>query len=376
MILRNKKIRVYFLIPSLRGGGAEKVAIQIASRLNPVFFQSALVVGEKKGDYLSFLPPKLRIVDLHKKRVRGILFPLIKLIKNEKPDILVSFMHHCNLVAILSKILSGQKVKLIAAERNPIEYLSKKNFLFKLKLTIERLLYRSCTAILVSSKGMKKNVVKFLKFPAEKIKVIYNPIDIKNILQKSHQSIDHPWLNNKKIPVIISCGRLVPQKGFNNLIKAFSKLLKTRKAKLIILGQGAQKKSLLNLIERLKIKSSVDLVGFKKNPYALMARADIFVLSSMWEGMPNVLLEAMALGLPIVSTDCPYGPNELIKSGESGLLVSPANPEEMAKAIDKFLTNRGFAIQCGRNARLSAEKFSIQNIVAQYEDFFYSLIKN
>ena len=176
----------------------------------------------------------------------------------------------------------------------------------------------------------------------EKIKVIYNPVVNKSLINKSIEEIHHPWLNNKDLPVILGIGRLTKQKNFEHLIKSFKEVLKVKKARLIILGEGEERSNLEKLIINNNLIDLVDLPGFVDNPYAFMKKADVFVLSSSWEGFGNVIVESMSVGTPVVCTDCKSGPNEILNNGEYGFLVKVNDIEDMSNKILKILINNPF----------------------------------
>ncbi|MBI2013517.1 MAG: glycosyltransferase [Candidatus Colwellbacteria bacterium] len=368
-----KRIKVFIFIPSLVGGGAERVSSRIASCLNPELFDTMLVVGKKEGEYVSQLPPTLAVRDLNKKRVRSCIIPLARLFRQEKPDVVISFMHHSNIAVLMAKVLSISKVKVITAERNVMESAYKGFRRFFLPLT--RLLYRFSDASLAGSEGLKKNIMEFLHISEEKFRVIYNPIDFGFIRTKSRERPNHPWLRSKEHPLVLGVGRLVPQKDFATLIRAFARAKKPKDTRLIILGQGPLREELLGLAKELGIADSVDFPGFQENPYVFFANADVFVLSSIWEGFGNVIPESFALRVPVVSTDCNYGPNEIIENEANGILVPPGDPEVMAKGIERMLNDRKFGTQCAANAQKDAERLSIEKITDQYQDFILSVIK-
>lgn len=369
-----KKIKLFVFIPSLRGGGAEKVSSKIASRLDPKLFDTTLVVGKKEGEYVSVLPVNLLVRDLDKAHVRDCIIPLAFLFRREKPDVVISFMHHSNIVALLAKMLSFSSVKIITAERNVMEYVYE--HVPKIFLPFARLLYRLSAASLGGSKGLQENVRAFLGIPENKFRVIYNPIDFDFIQSKATEPVHHPWLQDNHPPVVLGVGRLVPQKDFTTLIRAFVLAKKPKGTRLIILGQGPLEEELLVLVEKLGVADSVNFPGFQKNPYPFFANADVFVLSSRWEGFGNVIPEALALGVPIVSTDCEYGPNEIIENEVNGLLVPVHDDKAMASAIGRMLNDKNFARGCAERGQMVAKRLAIEEIAKQYEDFINCVTDN
>jgi glycosyltransferase involved in cell wall biosynthesis len=204
------------------------------------------------------------------------------------------------------------------------------------------------------------------------IKTIYNPINQEFIWQLATEKITNQSFLEKQ-PVIISAGRLGKQKGFDLLINAFSIVRKKLSAKLVILGKGRERQRLKTLIENLGLENDVLLAGFAQNPFKFIARSSVFVSPSFYEGFPNALLEAMALGIPVVSTDCPSGPREIIADGENGLLVLVGDVDALANAILRVLQDKDLAMKLSENGRRRIKDFSIDKIIKQYEDIFLSV---
>jgi glycosyltransferase involved in cell wall biosynthesis len=176
--------------------------------------------------------------------------------------------------------------------------------------------------------------------PRDQIEVIYNPVITPGLLEQAGRAVDHPWFAEGQQPVVLGVGRLTPQKDFPNLIRAFAEVRRRRAARLVILGEGPDRPALAALIAELGLEADADLAGFRENAAAYMARAAVFVLSSAWEGLPTVLIEALATGTPVISTDCKSGPREILQEGRLGALVPVRNPAALANAIDAVLDRR------------------------------------
>lgn len=259
--------------------------------------------------------------------------------RKRKPNVLISTLDDANVIAIIAKCLSGSQATSVIRVANTCslsmqEMKPVKRFLLACGV---RFLYRFTDAIIAISKGVADDLSKNFAIPGEKIKVIYNPINREDVSEKSKQIPDHPWLQDKKIPIVLNVGRLAEQKDQSTLMEAFSRLRTKRKAKLIILGEGCNGEKLEQLSKELHIAGEVSLPGFVRNPYAYMKKADVFVLSSKWEGFGNVLLEAMACGTQVVSTNCPSGPAEILENGKYGRLVPVGDVEALVKAIEDTL---------------------------------------
>jgi glycosyltransferase involved in cell wall biosynthesis len=205
--------------------------------------------------------------------------------------------------------------------------------------------------------------MRITRLPKERVATIHNPVFRSDITLLSSERLDHPWLVQRDIPVVVGAGKLKPQKDFKTLLRAFAIVRQQRPVKLIICGEGRERDSLMGLARELGIETDVDLIGSVRNLYAVLARASVFVLSSAWEGLPNVLIEALACGCPVVSTDCPSGPAEILDNGAFGRLVPVGDAIRMADAIRQTLeappTKEGMVAR--------AKCFSFDDAMIRYE---------
>lgn len=362
------KIKILFVLPSLRGGGAERVVLALLKNIAKGKFQLELVLLEETGDYLEKIPQDIKIHNLNKKRARWALFSLAKLIRQEKPDILFTTLPQ--IVAITYLSLKFVKVKPIwlirRANYEPPGVVPLITRLFLKKA------YQKADKVICVSQGLAGDLKKNWHISERKIKVIYNPIDIENIQNLAKELLNHSWFTSQT-PVIIAVGRLTKQKGFSLLIKAFALVISKLKPKLIILGQGPEKKRLREISKQLGIERQVEFLGFQKNPYRFIARAKVFVLSSLWEGFPNVLVEAMTCGTPVVATDCPFGPREILGNGKYGLLVPKADEKALAAAVLKIFENSQLAQNFSEKAKERIKDFAKDKIIKEYENLFLEL---
>jgi glycosyltransferase involved in cell wall biosynthesis len=230
-----------------------------------------------------------------------------------------------------------------------------------------KILYSNSDRIIAISSGVQEDLVKNFKIPEKKIMVIYNPIDIEEIQNYSKQKVDHKWLDNSRYKTIITVGRLEIQKNQAMLIRAFKQVYqKLPETRLIILGEGNQRRNLIKLIKDLEIESRVQLLGQQNNPFKFVTMADLFVLSSDYEGFGNVIIEAMACGCPVVSTNCKSGPNEIITNEENGILVTVNNVGMLSEAIISLLQNSGQREKLVYNAYKRITEFRVEKISRQY----------
>jgi glycosyltransferase involved in cell wall biosynthesis len=270
----------------------------------------------------------------------------MRYLKRSKPDFLISEAHYSNEAAMLAKLLSGAPTKIVVAEQIMLSLHAKQgqHASARLATLTSRIFYRFADAIVASSHGVAKDSAQITGLPLERIKVIYNPVITPRLLDMSKEPVDHPWFAPGAPPVILSAGRLDSQKDFPTLIRAFARVRKARYARLVILGKGDEHHSLKTLIKELELEKDIALPGYLQNPFAYMSKAAVFVLSSIYEGLPNVLIEAMAAGTPVVSTDCPSGPAEILSNGKYGELIPVGDSEKMAAAIMRALDEKRKAI--------------------------------
>lgn len=375
--MNNGKIDIHFFIHSLGGGGAQQVTIRLLKYLNRKLFQPTIILVEKRGPFVDKVPTDVPIVDLKVRHVRYALPKLMRHLHRKRPDILFSVMGYTNVIALLAQRFTGIPTKVFASVHNTLSKSTKnrRNIRAKVILYLERRLYPKAERVIAVSQGVKDDISDYLGIRKEKIAMIYNPIVDGTIFELTQESVNHPWFHNSEIPVIIAVGALTKQKNYLLLFRAFKLILARHPARLVILGEGRQRAHLENIAKELGITDNVALLGFQGNPYKFMAKASAFVLSSSWEGLPTVLVEAMACGVPVVSTDCTSGPSEIIsRPGHNGLLVPVDQPEALADAILQILENKELATRFAKAASERAEDFGAARITREYEELFKSVL--
>ncbi len=362
LVKSTQKIAIF--LASLQGGGAERSMLRLANSWAERGLNVDLVLTQKDGAYLSDISPKLKLINLETSRVILSLPKLIAYLKQEQPTSLLCALNYVNLVALWAKFCSGVSTQVIVTVRNTLSQERKISDQQK-KHLMHRLIYRFypwADEIVAVSRGVADDLAKTAKLPRERIKVIYNPTFTPNILLQAKATLDHPWFSDTEQPVILAAGRLTQQKDFPTLIKAFAIAQQHYCARLMILGEGEERCPLEALVKELGLEDRVSLPGFVKNPFAYMAQAALFVLSSAWEGFANVLVEAMAVGTPVVSTNCPSGPEEILEQGKYGQLVPVGDVEKLAIAMVTTLQNP----QSSEDLQHRAMDFSMENSVNQY----------
>ncbi len=366
-------MKLFIVIPSLAAGGAERVVLNIANNIDrSKFSKIKLILFEKAGIFLNDLSDDIEVIAIkrqyHKYGLQWlIVLQLARLIRIEKPDVIISFMWYPNLITIISKLLSKYKGRLILSERASL-YLSFGFVGNLLRRFAMRYLYSFSDVLVVNSKGLADQIKTKYPFLSNKLQVIYNPVDIGRLKELSKEEVLHPWFK-ESVPIIVGVGRLGPEKGFDYLIRAINILVDSgEQCRLILIGKGKEESLLKAIASELKISDRVFFAGLQRNPYKYMSRASVFVLSSLSEGFPNVLLEAMALGVPPIATRCQTGPEEIIKHGENGLLVPVADENALAEAIRELLRNDELREKIALSAKKKAQEFDVKYIVKKYED--------
>ena len=345
----NKSKPIAFLLPDLEWSGLGRVAVNLAKEISSRGISVDLVVGSATGVFLKEIPPQIRIVDFERQiqpRLQSalkILLPLRRYLQIEKPTALVCYLYTCNVVTLMAKMLVRSKVKLVLVEHIILyEKQEKKQQKLQERFLpiLMRWLYPSADKVVACSQGLARDLEIYLGFNHGKIDVIYNPVIDEKLAEKANLFVEHPWFNKGEIPVVLGAGRLVRQKDFATLIRAFALVKKEQKVRLVILGEGQLKNQLLTLVGQLNLENDVVILDFVENPYAYMAKSAVFVLSSGWEGFGNVVAEALAAGAPVVSTNCPSGPAEILDNGKYGELVAVGNSQGMAEAILRVLSGK------------------------------------
>lgn len=326
---------VAIFVPSLGASGAERVAVNLGKGLLKAGRPVDLVVADATGSLRSQIPEGVRLVDLDTSRVLTSLPPLVRYLRQQRPAGLIAFMHHANIVALWARRLAGTPTRVVATVHNTMSVATQrpKNHRSRLAPLFVRGFYGWADEIVAVSQGVADDLVQGSGLSPERVKVIYNPVVTDDLLAALSSSPPHPWLEPGEPPVIMGVGRLTAQKDFSTLLRAFALVRRRCRARLMIMGEGEDRPVLEALARELGIADDVALPGFRLGIHAFLARAAVFALSSAWEGLPTVVIEALALGRRVVSTDCPSGPREILQGGRFGRLVPVRDHEALGKAI-------------------------------------------
>lgn len=337
-----ERLSVAIYIHDLSPGGVERQTLALALELQQRGVDITLVVHQMRGELLPLLPSSVPVVNLHAARTLHDVGRLRHFLREAKPDILMANVDHNNVAAALAKALSGTSTKLVICQHNPLsaEYHATVNWTHRLVPLAYRLLASRINHAVAVSNGIARELQHDAGLPASKITTIYNAVIGSDFASRASQPVTHPWLVNKTCPVFVSAGRLVEMKDHRNLLHAFAQLRSTQPARLMVLGVGPMLAELQALAIALDVADDVEFAGFVANPLPYMRAADAFVLSSRSEGFGNVLVEAMGCGTPILSTNCPHGPADILSHGEYGILVPPRDSDALATGMARILAER------------------------------------
>lgn len=356
-----EKTRAALFLPNLGGGGAERITLNLAEQLVSEGVQVDLVVAKGEGDLLSQVPNTVTLVDLGASWYVTSTFPLVRYLIGARPDVLLSALPVANCIAVWSCFLARFSGHLVLGNHGAIQSgiaassLLRKKVLFRLM----KWAYPRADHIAVSQ-GVGDDIATTFNLPRNKIDVIYNPVITPDVRANMQKAVHHPWLQPGQPPVVLGVGRLTAQKDYPTLLRAFAELRKLKDVRLIILGEGKDRDSLEALARQLGIASDIEMPGFVANPLPYIKAASVFALSSRWEGLPTVLIEALACGTPIVSTDCPSGPSEVLENGVWGQLVPMGDVQALSDGIANAMCQE-------RDVGIArAEKFNVKNATLGY----------
>ncbi|MGX2032803.1 glycosyltransferase [Methylocaldum gracile] len=358
--------RLAVLISFSGTGGVERMVMNLL----PAFSQEGLAVDllailrKPAPELIRLNGSGLRVLDLGVGHTALAVPGLVRYLKTERPLALLAAKDRAIRAAVLAKRVSRADTRLVGRLGTHLSAaMANKPALIRwARQWPMREMYSAVDRIVAVSEGVAEDTRRIAKLPPEKIVVIRNPVITPEMMEKSRMPVDHPWFASSDVPVILGAGRLTRQKDFSTLIRAFARVRAFIDSRLVILGEGRLRPSLEKLAADLGIADAVALLGHVANPYAYMARSSLFVLSSAWEGSPNVLTEALALGTPVVSTDCPSGPREILRDGLYGPLVPVGDVERLA---DAMLNTLQFPLE-NRLLREAASEYTVERSAARY----------
>ncbi|MCE2453025.1 MAG: glycosyltransferase [Nitrospinae bacterium] len=386
----DKPLRIALAIPHLGGGGAERSVLKLARGLIERGYRVDILVFEKIDTLADEMPSEARLIELKPGPIHDIHDRIhlaqrygLRILRFLRRSLLqdarsiAAYIEKEQPDCILPSLPRAKSATLMAlgfTNLNPVTIPTVHSVLMNTKRRFRKLysiLFPVADCIIAVSDGVADNLALSLEFPRERISRIYNPADTEEIAELTRAVPDHPWTSDDGPPVILSAGRLARVKDFPTLLRAFAQVSRNREVRLIILGEGNWRRRLEKLIRKLGLQEKVSLPGWVSNPYAFMNRTSVFVLSSKYEGLGNVLIEAMACGCPCVSTDCPAGPAEILDNGRFGPLVPVGDTSALAAAMERVLDSPPDK----ETLAARAQEFSFDVSVDQYESLILDLVR-
>ena len=357
--------RLALFLPSLGGGGAERVMVTLANGFARRGHPVDLVLARAEGPFLSDVVEEINLVDLEVGRTAAALPGLVQYLRDYRPAALLSTLNHANLIAIIAHRLAGSKARLVVREANTTSFSTGEGAPLRGRLVpwLMRGLYRFAHQVVAVSGGVGDDLVEAGIAAPGQVEVIYNPSITEEGKALARESVEHPYFE-RGFEVILAVGSLTRQKDYPTLIDAFERIAESRdEARLVVLGEGEERPVLEAMIASRGLSERVDLAGFVDNPFSYMAKCDVFVLSSAWEGLPNTLIQALGVGATAVATDCPSGPREILDGGRWGPLVEVGDSPGLAKALEEVLDGRWIEPD-GREEHL--QQFREEAVVQRY----------
>ncbi len=351
--------RVAILAPLKEWGGLERTMLILCREFVARGIELEFILT--RGGQIPYpdeFPQQVRIVDLRSKHKIDAVPRLIRHLRRSRPVALLTAKDHAAKVAILARMIGRLDVRIVVKVSSPLSQILRRSG----KRRFARWLYPRADRIIAISQGVKTDMVLHLGVPPGQVHVVYNPVVTSDMDERAQHLTGHPWLDADPVPVILSAGRLTPSKDFPALMRAFTGVRRQRECRLVILGEGPERGRLETLAGDLGVAGDVLLPGYQRDPIPWMARAAVFALASRYEGLGNVLVEAMAVGTPVVSTDCPGGPAEILENGRYGSLVPLDDLESLTVALVETLDDP----VAPEILRRGAERFHDSIIASQY----------
>jgi glycosyltransferase involved in cell wall biosynthesis len=369
---------IALFIPVLTFGGAEKVVITLANGLAEKGHKVDLVLIKREGQLLHTVSDKVRLIPLGSKKTFLSVWKLRHYLKENRPDVLLSGLDNANIVSSLTMRTLKIKTKHIIALHTNLKqsYLRPRTKLHHFYPAMMRKLFPHADHFVAVSKCVAKQSGNFLGLNNDRIEVIYNPVINSKIKEKALEAVDNTWLNDPRYFTMVAAGRIFEAKDYPTMLRGFAKVLQEAPhARLIILGDGKQtiRREMEGIISKEKMGHAVELCGFVHNPYAYINKASLFVLSSKWEGFGNVLVEALYLGKPVISTACECGPEEILQKGKFGSLVPVGKPDELAKAMIDEIKVKSFSDKEALSLHL--KQMEDEYVVSKYEEFLQQRVE-
>ena len=335
----SRPLSIAIYMHDLAGGGVERMKMDLIRNFQRGGATVTLLLHSGAGDLGGLVPDGLRVVAFGTRRTIIDVVPLARFLRRERPDILLSSLDHNNIIALLAKAVARSRSKVVICQHNALssEAGGAAGWKYRVIPRLYRWLFPLADGLVTVSRGVADDLAQVCGIARGRISVVHNPVIGEDFARKLDGRTDHPWFGDGGPRPFVSAGRLVEQKDHETLLRAFALYLRREHGRLVILGAGPRRVALEALAAELGIAGDVWFAGFQENPIPFVRDAAAFVLSSRYEGFGNVLVEALGCGTPVISTDCPYGPAEILADGSYGRLVPPGDAGALAEALDPGL---------------------------------------
>jgi glycosyltransferase involved in cell wall biosynthesis len=377
---RSERVRLLIVAPTLRIGGAERVVVEMLRHFDRQRFDLSLALLNREGEHLAGIP-STPVFDLGRRSrlsLGHLVWRMARLLRRLRPEVIVSHMWPANVVSLLGQACARSRAKVIVCEHSPPSLMFNTSFdpWGGLKRRVLRLAYPHAASVVAVSTGVKRDLCVAHGLSESKVCVIHDPIDLQNVRLQAASAPGSDCVTSQNRRTVLAVSRLTAEKDVATLMHAFALVRAKVPSQLLVVGDGPERSRLESLAHTLGLTDDVCFLGFDPNPYRYMARADVFVLSSRLEGFGIVLLEAMALGIPIVSTRCPSGPEEILLGGECGILVPVGDRQGLAAAILEVLQDHDLARRLTERGGSRVEDFEASKIIDHYEQCITAHVGN
>lgn len=359
-------MRILCFLPDFGGGGAQRTLINLATSFRQAGHDVTLAAAQPDGPARAWVDPLLRTVAVGPGQLRNALFPLARLIREVRPEVILSSVLDANLIAVAARALAGPpRPKLVVRETNSHRARGDIGFL---RQRLTHFAYPRADAVVALSEGVRQELIADYALSAGSVVTIHNPVEFDALAAEARKVPAPPVAKDGRW--IMGVGRLIRQKGFDRLIRAVARLNRPD-VRLVLVGEGPDREALTAQARDLGVP--LLMPGFVRQPMHWLAHADLFALSSRWEGFGHVIVEAMAAGAPVVAFDCPHGPRDIIENAVNGLLIPDGDETALTEAMAKLLEDRDLAERLNKGAAKAASRFSTTRIADQYLKLFSSL---
>lgn len=374
----SRRRKICFVLPSLAGGGAERAAVHILNALDDQHWDRSMYLFERVGPYLDEVSPAIRLSSGTDHSRVGRWQGLRRFIRETRPEIVVSFLSYFSVLTAARAAGVGPRV--VFNQQTPMTaFLADGDYPWRgrwhraLFSLVTRAGYAAADLVVVTSRGVADDLQSAFGVSPAQLRVAPNPVDLDRVATAASEPLDSEFQAQWHAPVIVAAGRLAEAKNYPLLIDAMAVLRQRMPAKLFILGQGELEGAIRARIAERGLTDAVVLCGFQRNPWKFIAKADVFALTSHYEGFGNVIIEAMACGVPAVAT-ASAGTRDIIRDGQDGVLVAEHSPEAMAAALERVLGDAELRRRLSHAARENARRFSLPVVAADYDGLFRGLL--